>query len=143
MMASRACLLVLLCVFGCTLTPPERDNEEEATRWRLRAMRDEYGRIDPEGRSRALQQQQTNLDYWQSKRSLIAPAWTPRGPIDRGGRARALVVHPRDPNILWAAAASGGLWKSEDAGASWRPIADKLGLPAGSLVMDPRDPDVL
>ena len=120
------------------------DRGPAATRWRVRAMRDEYGRIAPEGKLDAMRQVESNLRFWRNRRpGATAPVWTARGPIDRGGRARALVIHPRDPRILWAAAGSGGLWKSEDAGASWRPIADRLGLPAGSMAMDPRNPDIL
>ncbi len=144
-----------LCVFVCMIFVCTSNHESgrikergpaEATRWRERAMRDEHGRITPDGRLKALQQLEANLSYWRNQKASAAittEVWTARGPIDRGGRARALVVHPGDPQILWAAAGSGGLWKSEDAGASWRPIADKLGLPAGSLVIDPRNPDIL
>ncbi|MCI0443453.1 hypothetical protein L0152_09580, partial [bacterium] len=121
----------------------ELDEDAAATRWRERAMRDEHGRIPVNARVEALRELESNLKYWQEQKSIQAPVWIAQGPFDRGGRARALVVHPKDPNILWAAAGSGGLWKSEDAGESWRPIADKLGLPAGTLVIDPRNPQIL
>ena len=96
--------------------------------------------------SQALRQREINLNYWRNRTApaaILAPIWTARGPIDRGGRARALVIHPQNPQILWAAAGSGGLWKSENGGNTWRPLADQLGLPAGSLAIDPHDPDVL
>ena len=132
---------------GCAGGPAARGRgPEAATRWRLRAMRDEHGRLAPQGRGQALRQLAANLSYWRARKApaaIGAAAWIAQGPINRGGRARALVVHPREPRVLWAAAGSGGLWKSEDAGASWRPIADHLGLPAGSLAIDPRSPDVL
>lgn len=108
-------------------------------------MRDEHGRLAPEGRIRALRQLESNLSYWkaQSATALVAPVWIARGPITRGGRARALAIHPERPRILWAATGSGGVWKSENDGSSWRPLTDHLGLPGGSLVIDPRDPDRL
>lgn len=124
----------------------ERDLEAAATRWRLRAMRDENGVLPEDGRIIALHQREANLRYWSRQGvslSRATPVWTARGPMDRGGRARALVVHPKDPKILWAAAGSGGLWKSEDGGTTWRPLADRLGLPAGSLISDPHNPDIL
>ena len=150
----RGFRLFTLCLFFCIVfvnaisyeIPRKRQRgPAEATRWRERAMRDEYGRLTPDGRTKALQQLNDNLNYLgnQKTESAVSENWTARGPIDRGGRARSLVVHPRDPQILWAAAGSGGLWKSEDAGVTWRPVADKLGLPAGSLVMDPQNPDIL
>ena len=146
-MIFRGCGVSGICLFLCLIFSCTGERgPEEATRWRERAMRDEYGQITQDGRILALQQLEANLSYWRNQKSGAAigtEVWTARGPFDRGGRARALIVHPEDPQILWAAAGSGGLWKSEDAGTSWRPLADKLGLPAGSLVMDPRNPDIL
>ncbi len=52
--------------------------------------------------------------------------WKWLGPTDTGGRTRAIVVHPRQPSTMWAAAATGGVWKSVDAGESWAPLADFL-----------------
>ena len=148
-MLARACRLIIFVTLVIFIVSRdqhpktfERD-AEAATRWREHAMRDEYGRVPVNARVEALRDLESNLKYWQERRSTQAPEWIARGPFDRGGRARALVVHPKDSNILWAAAGSGGLWKSEDAGESWRPIADKLGLPAGTLVMDPRNPQTL
>ena len=47
--------------------------------------------------------------------------WTQRGPINVGGRTRALAYDLRDPsyNTLLAAGVSGGIWRSTDGGASW------------------------
>ena len=41
------------------------------------------------------------------------------GPTKFGGRVRAIVVRPDNPNIIWVAAATGGLWKTTNAGADW------------------------
>lgn len=60
------------------------------------------------------------------------------------GRLRSVVPHPADPNILFIAAAGGGVWKTYDAGATWDPLTDRLGaLGSGALAMDPHNPDVL
>jgi hypothetical protein len=45
-------------------------------------------------------------------------AWTFLGPGNVGGRTRVLVIHPTNPSTMYAAAISGGVWKSTDAGAS-------------------------
>ncbi len=42
-----------------------------------------------------------------------------------GNRVTAVVGVPGDLNIYYAGAASGGVWKSTDAGIHWRPIFDK------------------
>ncbi len=43
------------------------------------------------------------------------------------GRLNCIGFHPTDNNTLYAGAASGGVWKSVDAGSSWLPISDNLG----------------
>ena len=37
-------------------------------------------------------------------------------------RCTSLVCHPATPDTVWLGAAGGGVWKSEDAGATWRQI---------------------
>ena len=60
------------------------------------------------------------------------------------GRARNIVTHPANPNILYMATSGGGVWKSYDKGAGWEPITDQLGTTAvGALAMDPSSPEVL
>ena len=51
--------------------------------------------------------------------------WFSIGPRNVNGRVKALAVHPTDPNILYAGAASGGIWKSTDGAQSWRPLWDQ------------------
>ena len=46
------------------------------------------------------------------------------GPYDVGGRTRALLIDLSDEDRYFAGATSGGLWVSENAGASWEPLSD-------------------
>ena len=70
--------------------------------------------------------------------------WEPLGPGNIGGRTRAYVLHPGDPDIRYAAGVTGGIWKTVDGGASWRILDDKMiSIAVGSLVIDPRDPSTL
>ena len=48
--------------------------------------------------------------------------WEYLGPDNIGGRCRAILIDPQNPNIMYAGGVSGGLWKSETAGGSWRQI---------------------
>ena len=74
----------------------------------------------------------------------ILDAWTPLGPGNIGGRTRVVRFHPATPTTLFAAGVSGGLWRSEDDGASWRPIGEGLtNLTINSLAIDPTRPDVM
>ncbi|MCA9727602.1 MAG: hypothetical protein KC729_07960, partial [Candidatus Eisenbacteria bacterium] len=70
--------------------------------------------------------------------------WQWLGPGNIGGRVRAILVHPTITNRMWIGAASGGIWRSDDAGGSWTPVDDFLpSLAVTSLVMDPTNANVL
>src|SRR5690242_724760 len=51
--------------------------------------------------------------------------WRLMGPDNRSGRSTDVAGVTGDPNIIYAAFATGSLWKSEDAGNSWKPLFDK------------------
>ena len=46
------------------------------------------------------------------------------GPTVQSGRIVDLEVHPKDHHIFYVAYASGGLWKTENNGASFTPLFD-------------------
>lgn len=70
--------------------------------------------------------------------------WMAIGPGNIGGRTRALAIDPADPDILYAAGVSGGIFKSTDGGASWSPLDDQmLNLAVCTIALDPADPEVL
>jgi hypothetical protein len=48
-------------------------------------------------------------------------AWQPLGPANIGGRVTDLVAHPTQANTVFAGAATGGVWKSTDGGATFSP----------------------
>jgi photosystem II stability/assembly factor-like uncharacterized protein len=58
-----------------------------------------------------------------------------------GNRAIAVTGVPGDPNISYVGAASGGLYKTEDAGITWRSIFDSTdNSSVGALAIAPSDP---
>jgi hypothetical protein len=72
--------------------------------------------------------------------------WTATGP--EGGTIQALAIDPQNPATLYAAVRhnaspeSTDVYKSTDAGSSWRAVA--IGLPdAGALAIDPQTPTTL
>ncbi|MHB2153789.1 WD40/YVTN/BNR-like repeat-containing protein [Calditrichota bacterium GD2] len=70
--------------------------------------------------------------------------WIERGPTNVGGRTRALIVHPQNADIWWAGAVGGGVWKTEDAGAHWRPLTDYMPvISISALAICLTQPDVL
>lgn len=70
--------------------------------------------------------------------------WSALGPGNVGGRTRAIVFDPNDPNTMFAAGVAGGIWKSTDAGASWNVTDDlMLNLAVCSLAIDPTNSNLL
>ncbi|RYZ24306.1 MAG: T9SS type A sorting domain-containing protein [Chitinophagaceae bacterium] len=58
--------------------------------------------------------------------------WEERGPLNVGGRTRAMFVDNRDAtgNTVFAGSVSGGIWKTTNflsATPSWTPVAEKMG----------------
>ncbi len=51
--------------------------------------------------------------------TITTSAWLSEGPINQGGRTKAIVPDISNENILIAAAAAGGIWRSTDQGATW------------------------
>ena len=67
--------------------------------------------------------------------------WYSIGPRNINGRVKALAIHPTDPDTVYAGAASGGVWKSEDGGQSWRALwHDQEALAVGGLAVAPSNP---
>jgi hypothetical protein len=66
--------------------------------------------------------------------------WSWLGPGNIGGRTRTLVIDPQQTATMYTGGVSGGVWKTTDGGAAWRPTGDTLAnIAINSLVMDPRD----
>jgi hypothetical protein len=74
----------------------------------------------------------------------VAHAWTSLGIGNFGGRTRSFLINPKNPNIMYAGATTGGVWKSSDGGASWSSVTDSFSvLSIGALAMDPSNPSVI
>jgi photosystem II stability/assembly factor-like uncharacterized protein len=121
---------------------------------RAAAQRERMTRFSS-GLGRTLPAAQPAARVWKSGNRVIAldgqvsptavlDAWTPLGPGNIGGRTRVVRYHPVNHNTIFAAGVSGGIWRTDDNGASWRPIADGLAnLAVNALAIDPRQPDVM
>ena len=75
---------------------------------------------------------------------LAGLKWRDVGPL-RGGRTFAVAGHADQPDTFYMGSVGGGLWKTENAGHTWNPIADE-GIPIGSIgaiAVAPSNPDVV
>ena len=69
--------------------------------------------------------------------------WRSIGPV-RGGRARAVVGVPSQPNVFYVGFDNGGVWRSTDYGANWEPIFDQESTGSiGAIAVAPSDPGVI
>ena len=61
-----------------------------------------------------------------------------------GGRIRAIAIHPTNPSIVYAGSASGGVWRTNNGGATWTPLTDsQCSLTTGSIAIDPVNPNIV
>ncbi len=63
------------------------------------------------------------------------------GPALTSGRISDIVVHPENKATWYVATASGGVWKTVNAGATWTPLFDGEGsYSIGCITLDPNNP---
>ena len=66
------------------------------------------------------------------------------GPANMGGRIDDFAVVESNTNIVYAATASGGLWKTVNSGISWKPIFDDQPVSTiGDVTVSQSEPDVV
>lgn len=127
---------------------PPPDGPEEYGEWWAERQKDEKGAIPFDGYAKASAQIQRMPKISAAPGKNVAgvspTSWQWLGPGNIGGRVRALVIHPTQPNTMFAGAAAGGVWKTTDGGASWQPLNDFLSnLAVSSLALDPTNPNTL
>jgi len=71
-------------------------------------------------------------------------SWRWVGPVNFSGRIAEFAVPPGQTTTYYVLTASGGVWKTEDAGTHFEPVFDKYGLMSmGSLGIAPSNPNIL
>jgi len=69
--------------------------------------------------------------------------WRMVGPM-RGGRTRAVAGVPSQPHVFYVGAVNGGVWKTDDAGRTWRPVFDAQPTQSiGAIAVAPSNPNII
>ncbi|MFN0215565.1 MAG: T9SS type A sorting domain-containing protein [Saprospiraceae bacterium] len=141
---ASALALLLLCFYFIkqaarreTTHPPISTPEPSDYLWAQRAF--PYGFVPSDAFYKALEEvQNTALDRGNNLN------WELAGPTNVGGRITDIAMHPSDLQTIYAASASGGVWKSPDRGVNWQPITEDLpSLSIGDIAIDPSDKNML
>jgi len=70
--------------------------------------------------------------------------WRSIGPANMGGRTTDVEGVPGNPNLVYVATASGGLWKTANGGVTWKPIFERQNtISLGDIALDPSSPNVI
>jgi photosystem II stability/assembly factor-like uncharacterized protein len=66
------------------------------------------------------------------------------GPSGMSGRITAIDAVHKNPEIIYVGAASGGVWKTENSGAEWKPVFDEQPIQnIGSLAIQQSNPSII
>lgn len=91
---------------------------------------------------RNLPAEKTHNGYWIE---LEPTNWTNQNSNAAGiGRINVLAFHPTNTSLMWAGAPLGGLWRTDDAGATWTPLTD--GMPnsgVSGIAVDPNNTNII
>ncbi|MBL8515379.1 MAG: hypothetical protein JNM76_00305 [Betaproteobacteria bacterium] len=126
----------------------KRERAKISAQYHLEMEADENGPPSAAQLFRALAQRESlvrsPLDTAAKLAGVTSATWQELGPGNIGGRLRTIAIDPRNASRIFVGAASGGIWLSENAGGSWRPINDFLGsLSVTTLVFDPANPNIM
>ncbi|MFH0736299.1 MAG: T9SS type A sorting domain-containing protein [bacterium] len=106
-----------------------------------------YFKADESTYAKAIDQvnkMKTERDNYYTNKKVQLAEWEFAGPTNIGGRIIDIEFVTLNPNIVYAGAATGGVFKSTDMGQNWFPIFDNAAtLSIGDICLDPADPNII
>jgi len=123
---------------------------------RLQWERETFGLTTPEYRSTAIKEGKKHND----KKNAPGPKWVSIGPtgadyeqngsftghVRDSGRARAILPHPTNPEVVYVLTSGGGLWRTNNwssPNTSWTSLTDDLPTTGGGSVAFGKNPNTL
>ncbi|MBK7158923.1 MAG: hypothetical protein IPH77_10250 [Ignavibacteria bacterium] len=101
-----------------------------------------FGQADPDAHLEALKKGQEMRSLAESDNS--ESQWEFAGPTNIGGRISDLEYDPNNSQIIYAGAATGGIFKSTNGGLNFFPVFDDIAvLPIGDIVVDPVNSNII
>ncbi len=92
----------------------------------------------------ALATKKTKSEKEKTKGGFDGLTFRSLGPALASGRIVDIAMHPQDPSQYFLAAASGGVWKTINAGTTWTPVFDReSSYSIGCVTFDPQNPLVV
>lgn len=74
-------------------------------------------------------------------KAAASSTWSVEGPGNIGGRFNCTAVDPVNSNIIYAGAATGGIFKTTNGGTTWNPVFDSQPfISIGCIEIDPNNP---
>src|SRR5712671_2207947 len=167
LLASQLLLLTLIVTsFGTAFaqTPPDvvtrlRSLPPEAQSDALRRFQYFYEQraypnqqIPPGAMQRAREEHEQQFGPIRAQQQAAAPLfpqnqWTAIGPDHistfptTSGRLNTIAIDPTNTSVIYIGAATGGVWKTTDGGASWTALTDaQCSTAMGSIAIDPSNP---
>lgn len=133
-------------------TGAEKDDPSARLQWQRKA----WGVVTPDFRATVLEEGKKHSD----KKNGPGPKWVSIGPtgsdfdqngsftgkVRDSGRARAILPHPTDPNVVYFLTSGGGLWRTNNwtsSNTTWKVLTDDLPTTGGGSVAFGRNPNTL
>ncbi|MCY7409722.1 MAG: hypothetical protein LH473_05575, partial [Chitinophagales bacterium] len=138
---SAISILILTITFSFLKKNNFEKEKDEPSDWFLMQRAYPFNKVDYAAYKNALKEkafmypQNSLRDYLQ---------WEPEGPINIGGRVQDIEMDPTNTSIIYVGSASGGIFKSKDAGTTWEPIFDaQPSLSIGDVAVCSTNPDLI
>ena len=102
------------------------------------------GKIDHAAYFQAVSEALSAREAKRAEKNTSWGSWVFAGPENIGGRINDIEMHASDQQTIFLGTASGGIFRSKDAGATWAPIFDdQPSLSIGDIAIAPSDKNII